>query len=145
MSALLEEKDRIRELLGTYSACFDEARFDDWVELWTDDATFDVDGKVIRGRAALRKFASEQRLVNGKPPVKHIVANEVITVQGETASVRCYLLTVLKRKDAALIPVTAGVYEDKLVKQGGRWRFSGRKLRGDLRFESKPSRAAGGG
>jgi ketosteroid isomerase-like protein len=53
MSSLLEEKDRIRELTAEYCMAFDEARFEDWVDLWTDDGLFVVDGVERRGRAAL--------------------------------------------------------------------------------------------
>jgi hypothetical protein len=62
--------------------------------------------------------------------------NHVITVDGDTATVKCYLLLVFKKKDGSLGPATAGVYEDKLVKVGGRWKFCERRMNGDLRGRS---------
>lgn len=135
MSAtILEEKDQIRELLARYCFYFDDAQFDRWVDLWTDDAVFDVDGKVMRGRAALVQFTREVRLVDGKPPVKHCVMNSIVEVEGPAATAHCYLLTVMKRKDGSLATVTAGVYTDRLAKTEQGWRFSERRFRGDLRW-----------
>lgn len=143
MTTLLEEKDSIRELIANYCFCYDEAMFEQWVDLWTDDAVFNVDGKVMRGRAALQQFTREARLVNGKPPVKHLTMNQMIEVTGHTANARCYLLTMMKRKDGSLTAVTAGVYNDKLVKTDRGWRFAERALRGDLRWENPPAESSG--
>ena len=136
MSALLEDKNRIRELTADYCFHIDNAQFGPWLDLWTDDAVFVIDDRVIRGRAELEKFTTEVRLVDGKPPVKHCVMNQVIEVQGGRATARCYLLTVMKRKDGSMITATAGVYSDRLVRTGAGWRFSERRLRGDLRWSA---------
>lgn len=133
MTSILEEKDRIRELLALYCHHYDEARFDLWLALWTDDAVLDVDGQEFRGRAGLEAFAKSALLVDGKPPMKHLVMNEVISVDADTATSTCYLLVVRKDSEGALVPSTAGVYEDRLVKRDGRWLFARRKVRRDLR------------
>ncbi len=143
MTSILEEKDSIRELIANYCFYYDDAMFEQWVDLWTDDAVFNVDGKTLRGRAALQQFTCEARLVNGKPPVKHLTMNQVIEVNGHTAIARCYLLTMMKRKDGALTAVTAGVYNDKLVKTDRGWRFAERTLRGDLRWANPPAESSG--
>lgn len=131
--SLLEEKDRIRELLASYCFHYDEAQFDRWLALWTDDGILDVDGQQIRGRAGLEAFTQAAVLVDGKPPMKHLVLNEIISVEGDTASARCYLLVVRRPADGAIVPSTAGTYEDRLVKRDGRWYFAQRRLRRDLR------------
>jgi hypothetical protein len=95
---------------------------------------FQVDDKVMRGRAELEKFTREIRLVDGKSPVRHCVMNQVIEVRGDRAASKCYLLTVMKRKDGSMITVTAGVYSDTLVRTAAGWRFAERRLRGDLRW-----------
>ena len=136
MTSLLEEKDQIRELLAAYCWHYDTAEFDRWLDLWTEDAVFDIDGgKPLRGREGLTKFTKAAVLVNGKPPMKHYVMNEIIEVHGETATARCYLLVVRKTREGALLAGSAGTYEDKLVKVNGRWRFAERKVQRDLRYE----------
>jgi ketosteroid isomerase-like protein len=136
MSTLLEDKNAIRELTADYCFHIDNARFGPWLDLWTDDAVFEVDGKVVRGRAELEQFTGTIRLVDGKPPVKHCVMNQIIDVQGDRATAKAYLLTVVKRKDGSVITATAGVYSDKLVRTRAGWRFSERRLSGDLRWEA---------
>jgi len=133
--SLLEDKDQIRELLANYCFCYDEARFDDWLALWVQDPVFDADGYVLRGRTGLLQFIGAAELVDGKPPMKHYVMNEIIQVDGDAASARCYLLVVRKRKDGALLAGSAGTYTDKIVREGGRWLFAERKVRRDLRYE----------
>jgi len=134
MASVIEEKDQIRELLANYCHHYDEAEFDRWLALWdADNASFDIDGHILRGRAALEKFTRDAEIVNGKPPMKHCIMNEVIAVTGETATARCYLLVVRKLANGELLTGTAGRYDDRLVKKNGRWLFAERKVRRDLR------------
>ena len=133
--SVLEEKDRIRELLASYCFHYDEAQFDRWLALWTEDGVLDIDGQPIRGRAGLEGFTKAAVLVDGKPPMKHLVQNEIIAVDGDSATSRCYLLVVRRSAEGALVASTAGTYEDRLVKRNGRWYFAQRKVRRDLRAE----------
>lgn len=135
MSLMLEEKDRIRELLASYCFHYDEARFDLWLDLWADNPVFDVDGRLFEGRADLEGFVKMAELVNGKPPMKHLCMNEIIAVNGETATSRCYLLVVRKAANGNLLTGSAGTYTDELVRKYGRWYFQKRICRRDLRFE----------
>jgi ketosteroid isomerase-like protein len=130
---VLEDKDRIRELLASYCLHYDEAQFDRWLALWTDDGVLDIDGRVIRGREGLEGFTKAAVLVDGKPPMKHLVLNEIVSVDGDTATSSCYLLVVRKAPDGTLVASTAGTYEDRLVRRNGRWYFAQRKVRRDLR------------
>ena len=133
MNSILEEKDQIRELLSRYCLHYDEAQFDRWLALWTEDAVFDIDGQVMRGRADLEGFTKAAPLVDGRPPMKHLVMNEIISVDGDTATASCYLLVVRKAPDGGLVASTAGTYADQLVKREGCWYFSRRVVRRDLR------------
>jgi hypothetical protein len=135
-TSVLEDKDRIRELLARYCFHYDEAQFDRWLALWTDDGVLDIDGRSIRGRAGLEGFTRAAVLVDGRPPMKHLVMNEIITVEGATATASCYLVVVRKTPDGALAASTAGIYEDRLVKRDGAWYFAQRKVRRDLRAEA---------
>ena len=135
MTSVAEDKDQIRELLASYCYYYDDAQFDRWRALWTDDSEFDVDGNLLRGPGWRDKFTGAAVLVNGKPQMKHYVMNEIISVSGDTATASCYLLVVRKLADGSLITGTAGTYEDKLVKKNGRWLFAFRRCRRDLRHE----------
>jgi len=54
------------------------------------------------------KFTKDAVRVDGKPPMKHYVMNEIIQVNGSTATAGCYLLVVRKSRDGALLAGSAG-------------------------------------
>ena len=133
MATVLEEKDAIHETIANYCFHFDGAEFDKWIELFTDDGTFDAGALgVQKGKDALRKFLTGIRLTNGSPMVKHCVMNEIIKVDGEKATAKSYIVLVRSKGEGALVNGLAGRYEDQLVKQGEQWLFKSRKVHFDL-------------
>jgi ketosteroid isomerase-like protein len=133
MATVLEEKDAIHETIANYCFYFDGAEFDKWVDLFTDDGTFDAGTLgVQKGKDALRKFLTGIRLTDGSPMMKHCVMNEIIKVNGDTALAKSYIILVRAKGEGALVNGLAGRYEDELMKQGGRWLFKTRKVHFDL-------------
>jgi 3-phenylpropionate/cinnamic acid dioxygenase small subunit len=129
--SMIEEKDAIRELLARYCFHFDSGEFDAWLDLFTEDGTFDLGARGhFVGRAALRKFLSALPLTDGVPMMKHCVVNSIVSVQGDQATARSYVV-VLQGGDTLSITV-AGRYEDDIVKANGTWRFRKRKVHFDL-------------
>lgn len=133
MASMLEEKDAIHATLAEYCFAFDGGEFDKWVDLFTEDGTFDA-GRlgVHRGKEALRAFVRTIPLTNGLPMMKHCVTNEVITVNGNEATAKSYIVVVRAKGAGVLVNGLAGRYEDHLVKEGDRWRFKTRKVHFDL-------------
>lgn len=133
MATVLEEKDAIHETIANYCFHFDGAEFDKWVDLFTDDGTFDAGALgVQKGKDALRKFLTGIRLTNGSPMMKHCVMNEIIKVNGDEATAKSYIVVVRSKGEGALVNGLAGRYEDQLVKQGDCWLFKTRKIHFDL-------------
>ena len=128
MPTLLEDKDAIREVIARYSFCFDDARFDDWAAMFTEDAIFEVKGHyMLEGRAAIRELGNTvPKNAKGLPGMKHFMMNQIIDVQGDRATATCYLL--LLREGTPLAVDIAGRYEDELVRQDGRWLFAKRTV-----------------
>lgn len=133
MASVLEEKDAIHETIADYCFYFDGGEFDKWVDLFTEDGTFDA-GRLgaHKGKEALRAFLKNIRLTNGLPMLKHCVMNEVIKVNGDEATAKSYIVVVRAKGEGALVNGLAGRYEDHLVKQGERWLFKTRKVHFDL-------------
>lgn len=133
MASVLEEKDAIHETIANYCFYFDGGEFDQWVDLFTDDGTFDA-GRVgvHQGKEALRAFLKSIPLTNGLPMVKHCVMNEIIKVNGNEATAKSYIVLVRSKGEGALVNGLAGRYEDHLVNQGDRWLFKTRKVHFDL-------------
>ncbi|MBW8827224.1 MAG: nuclear transport factor 2 family protein [Acidobacteria bacterium] len=116
MPTLVEDRDEILQLMYRYNHAVDGQAAEEWASTFTDDAIFDAAGRVATGRDELVGFASA--LPAG---MRHIVANPVIDVQGDTAHVRAYI-TVLKA--GAIMSV--GTYDDQLVRTPAGWRFAKR-------------------
>jgi ketosteroid isomerase-like protein len=133
MANLLEEKDAIHEIMANYCFYFDAAEFDDWLDLFTEDGTFDGGSRGIhKGKDALRTFVQNFPLTGGSPMLRHCVMNEIIKVDGDTASAKSYVLVVRPSGEGALVNGLAGRYEDQFVKQGDRWLLKYRKVHFDL-------------
>jgi ketosteroid isomerase-like protein len=131
MASVLEEKDAIRELMAQYCFHFDNGEFDQWLQLFTDDAAFDLGarGRMV-GHDALRKFLRAIPLTDGRPMMKHCVMNSIVTVDGDRATARSYVI-VLQGGETLGVSI-AGRYEDQIVKRGGAWCFTERKVHFDL-------------
>lgn len=137
MTSVLEDKDAIHETIANYCFHFDGGEFDEWVDLFTADGTFDAGAMgVQKGKDALRAFVGaipgRMPMKDGAPMLKHCVMNEIIKVNGDEATAKSYIVVVRSKGESALVNGLAGRYEDQLVKQGDRWLFKTRKVHFDL-------------
>jgi ketosteroid isomerase-like protein len=131
LEELLAER-AIMRALHAYAHAMDYGDEAAWVDVFTEDAVFDVvevvGGRRVHreeGRADLAAYVAAYP----KPPHfrKHIVVDPMIDVDGDTAKVEAYWL-LLERNDDNGRPVLSsfGHYDDRWVKQGGRWRIAHR-------------------
>jgi len=132
MSDVLEAKDAIREVVADYCFRIDQAEYEAWSELFTEEGVFEVPGMFRhQGRANLLAFAKTIPLnARGLPGFKHCTLNQMIEVEGDRAKARCYFILV-QEGDPLRVNV-AGRYQDELAKERGRWRFSRRTAHFDL-------------
>jgi len=121
------EHDAIRRTLATYCQLIDDGRFDEWVEVFTDDVVVAVMGQVARGRDAVRALIEP----NQGPELRgrHILSEPLIDVDpsGERASVTTDYCFVARD----LTVLSAGRYHDVLVRNAGgahRWRIAQREI-----------------
>jgi len=128
MSAMLEAKHAIRELMATYAQALDACRFADVAACFAPDGEWSTDYGAARGPAEIEAFIRGIVPVKGEGPQrKHYITNTIIKVDGETASaVSDYL--IVREADGGLIPVMGGTYRDKFVKTPAGWRFSRKEL-----------------
>ena len=140
MSAVLEAKDAIRELMAAYAQALDACRFADVAACFAPDGEWTTDYGAARGPAEIEAFIRGIVPVKGEGPQrKHYLTNIIITVDGETASaVSDYL--IVRESEAGLIPVMGGTYRDKFVKTSAGWRFSRKELehhiKGDMALKN---------
>jgi uncharacterized protein (TIGR02246 family) len=128
MSAVLEAKDAIRELMAAYAQALDACRFADVAACFAPDGEWTTDYGAARGPAEIEAFIRGIVPVKGEGPQrKHYITNIIVAVDGDTASaVSDYL--IVRESDNGLIPVMGGTYRDKFVKTPAGWRFSRKEL-----------------
>ena len=129
------EKLAIQELCARYCHTIDSLDSAGWADCFTDDGVFEFDGWAIEGRAALREYAEvHARLMR----CRHLTLNLLYEVRGDTACGTSTTVVALATAGGYKI-LGQGAYEDRLVKEGGRWRIASRRVRTD-RLVSDPDR-----
>jgi uncharacterized protein (TIGR02246 family) len=112
MPTLAEDRDAIRDLFARYCLYVDTGAADEWAATFTDDGEFRAGGDPLVGRDALKAFAAS--LASGT--LHHMVLNEVIDIDGDTATCRSSVFVTSKGA-----VVTTGRSEDELRRVNGSW------------------------
>jgi 3-phenylpropionate/cinnamic acid dioxygenase small subunit len=112
----------IRRTLARYCQLLDDGRFDEWVEVFSDDVAFSVMGQVAHGRDAVRRLIEPVQQADARG--RHILSEPLITVDGDTASAATDYCFVSRE----LAVSSAGRYHDVLVRDGDEWRISAREI-----------------
>ena len=128
MTAVLEAKDAIRELMASYAMALDACRFADVAACFAPDGEWTTSYGAARGPAEIEKFIAGIVPVKGEGPQrKHYITNIIIAVDGERANaVSDYL--VVRESENGLMPVMGGTYRDQFVKTAAGWRFARKEL-----------------
>ena len=128
----LEDQLAIRELVARYNYAIDEKRPEDWVATFVSEGTFESTALGAHsGTNALLEFA------NGYIAAfegRHVTSDFVVTVDGDDATARCYLIAVNAKTTPPSILTTA-VYDDVLRRTTDGWRFVHRKVTPDTAFQ----------
>ena len=120
----LHALEEIRRLLAIYGQLLDSKRIEEWSQLFTEDAVFDVWGQTWRGRKAIAEGIGGMQ---PDTPGKHVVLSPVIDLQdADHARAFTDLSAFASGQDGAITIATIGRYHDELVRQAGRWRFARR-------------------
>jgi 3-phenylpropionate/cinnamic acid dioxygenase small subunit len=126
----LSDRIEIDELLVRYSRALDFREFDILETLFTDDAVFDGGplGSPV-GPRAIRDMI--EGTLAGLDATQHLVGKSLVTLDGDTAEVRTYLLSQHVRESAPG-PMKhyflGGEYEDRVVRTPDGWKIASRRL-----------------
>lgn len=120
----LEDIDAINQLRAHYCHLLDERDWDAFIDLFTPDGTFKGLAEA-NGHDELRIFFGETvpRLGEG---FWHFCTNGTVDVHGDTATGRISMEYLSVKGGASY--VSAGHYDDHLVRVGDQWRFKARHL-----------------
>lgn len=108
----------ILEVLARYCHTCDDGDFDALVGLFAAGGTFTYGGSTVAGREALRAYFEQVQTSERRG--KHLVANPVVELDGDRATVRSDWVFLL-HVDGVLTPRLTGRYDDVLVRADGAW------------------------
>jgi hypothetical protein len=119
-----EDRVAIAEIMAAYCHAIDRGRWDDLPGLFTDDCRLDFGDVmgVYEGQDGIRRFADTLKGIGLF--MRHYLTNVVLHGDGERAR-ESYVLAITGPPGGS--SQTTGIYEDELVKAGGRWRIRVRR------------------
>jgi ketosteroid isomerase-like protein len=88
-----------------------------------------IPGKRYTGRAAVQKWY-DGYMQNRMAALRHLIHNQVIVLEGDTATSKSYFDAVGELKGESI--VVAGFYEDVLRRVEENWRFTEKVIRLDF-------------
>ena len=119
----------ILDIAHRFDYTFDAGDFDAHTALFSDGFSFRSDfgdhDSIESYRGWVEGFHAQMEEQGG---TRHFALNPVITLDGDSASMRSYLLIVSQGDGSTL---GTAVCEDEFVKSGGTWRLRKRTLRAD--------------
>ena len=126
MALSTEDRLAILDLIARYNHALDAGDKEAYAATWAEDGVFELGAQeTVRGRAAIR-----DRFANAPPEgvrIRHWTANPVIEGDGDRATLRLYVMTL--RIDAHGRQVGfSGLYDDRLERVNGAWKFTHRRL-----------------
>ena len=116
-----------------YARSVDFRDYDNFIELFTDDAVLDV-GKRLEGKEAIRASINQR---SREIRTRHVLTNIFVEVLDSTHARGISYLTLYRyvgvestRRGAvpSVLPTAVGHYEDKFVRTSAGWRFASRIL-----------------
>ena len=131
----MSDHEEIRQLLARYNWAIDFGDVDGWADCFTEDGEFtcvglpdgDPRGGTHQGRAALRAYAVGH-FERARGRARHWNWNLLIEVDGDRATLSCYLNAYgAGQGETALLRAT-GVYRDTLRRTAPGWRFARREV-----------------
>ena len=120
----VEDKLEIQELTARYANAMDDSNLEAWLGTW--DATGMWKGGLgeFQGSEKLKElFAALGDRIKNK---RHVMTNFVIDGFGDQAQQRCCMLVFDRVNEAKLL--ASGVYNDRLIKTDGKWKFLERRV-----------------
>jgi uncharacterized protein (TIGR02246 family) len=135
----LEDLEAIRRLFMEYKVVLDRQDFAAYADLFAEDGEFVAGPGVAKGRAAIREMVEampDSGLLGREPGDDyHVIVNPLIELDPadpDRARAELTWLYVVKGEDGGPKLAKLGHYNDTLVREAGRWRFSRREAPADI-------------
>lgn len=119
------DREAIRTLLEAYADAVIRRDADAWSATWAEDAVWTLMGTPISGRAAIA--AAWVQAMAGFPFAGFFCQLGALRIDGDRATGRSYTNEIFRTADGAVRRLVGG-YEDRYVRQDGRWLFAARSF-----------------
>jgi hypothetical protein len=139
-----DDRAAIIDLQHRYVLAMDYFDADGYAAVFAENGVLDWAGGVVEGREAIREFMStgtydlrRMGFVAAETPdgrewpstVRHLITNQVVIVEGETAKAITYWMNYANNADRRAIQwLSFGSWEDEYVKIDGEWFFSRHRI-----------------
>jgi 3-phenylpropionate/cinnamic acid dioxygenase small subunit len=129
---VLEAKEEIRDLVARYSKHLDSPSYAEWVNLWTEDGTYDnpMLGR-HPGKIELRKLIEDYWRLLGDTKPRHYLVNihfVSIDIEGGHVKSECDWLVTHATEKGKIELYLSGRFIDTIDKVNGKWLFRERKV-----------------
>ena len=126
----LLDREHIRDLVHRYCWAVDRGTLEEVMALFHNECNLAlVPGKRYLGRAATYKWYNVY-MQNRMEVLRHLIHNQVITVNGDTATSKSYFDAVGDLKGESI--TVAGFYEDTLLRVNEEWKFTEKIIKLDF-------------
>lgn len=138
MRSVGDAQEQIRNLLGRYCELMDAGQFDDLADLFARATLADEHGAVFAtGAEEIRALWERQTILyptdsraehDGTPATKHVTANPVIDVDGDSATCSSSYIVFQGTDALPLQPIVTGRYRDTFSRDDTEtWHFTQRR------------------
>jgi uncharacterized protein (TIGR02246 family) len=129
----LEDEEEIRNVLVSYGRTLDAHDFEAYSRLFSKDGEWIGGFGSVKGPASIEAFMAKNIGTPGKPSgTYHVLTNFLIDVRGDTATAWSRWAFVTPGPDKKPAVAQGGHYEDTLIRENGRWKFSRREAFVDI-------------
>lgn len=126
----LFDREKIRALVHYYCWAVDKGTLSEVMALFHDSCTLILaPGKKYEGREAVQRWY-DVYLQNRMEVLRHLIHNQVMTINGNSATSKSYFDAVGDLKGESI--TVAGYYEDTLLWIDGEWKFTEKIIRLDF-------------
>lgn len=120
----------IRNVVARLAILADEGDLEEYVDLFTDDARWDMPGGELQGRDNLLAGAIERRAAGTVGPgsnTRHVITTQAVSVDGDEAASDSYFQFWVNTAAEPSIALF-GTYQDRLVRTESGWKLAHRTI-----------------
>lgn len=132
LTRLHEDERQIRGVIARLAHLADYGDLDDYMTLFTEDATWDLGGAVVEGAEAIRADRVSRREQGTQGPgtnTRHMNTTSWVEVDGsDVATAHSYFVFVREASTSPVVALT-GRYHDTFRRTPDGWKMSHRRIR----------------